>query len=394
MVTETHRGAESVQTAERDVRQLGEATESAGSKVSHFGEAFSKAGSVAAEGLRTAAGVAAAAVGTVAAGIGAAATVGVGYNAQMETYATSFEVMTGSAQKATEIVAELQKQGAATPFDMPQLAETTKLLMNYGMTADDAMKKMSMLGDISQGNADKMTSISTAYGQMSSAGKVQLEDVKQMIEAGFNPLQEISQTTGESMSSLYARISAGTVSVDEITKSMERSTSAGGKYYQSMEKQSQTFTGLVSTLEDNAKQLSGDIFKGISDSLTSKALPEAIDEIGKLQEALDKGGSTAFVDELGKAFGDLSSQIASAAPAVVDSAVQITQSLLTGFQQNLPQIASSAVEIVSSLGAGIVNTLPQMITIGTELVRIRDSLHAVRKAKTSSGSLGSISSRM
>ena len=82
-----------------------------------------------------------------------------------------------------------------------------------------------MLGDISQGSADKMSRIAMAYGQMSSAGKVQLEDVKQMIEAGFNPLQEISESTGESMESLYDRISKGTLSVDEITASMERATS-------------------------------------------------------------------------------------------------------------------------------------------------------------------------
>lgn len=114
--------------------------------------------------------------------IGAGAGAGVNYNAQMETYQTSFEVMTGSAKKAQETVSKLQKMGASTPFEMTDLAETTQLLMNYGFTADDAINRMSMLGDIAQGNADKMNSIATAYGQMSSAGKVSLEDVKQMIE--------------------------------------------------------------------------------------------------------------------------------------------------------------------------------------------------------------------
>ena len=112
--------------------------------------------------------------------------------------------------------------------------------MVSGFSADEAMDKMMMLGDISQGSAEKMSRIATAYGQMSSAGKVSLEDVKQMIEAGFNPLQEISESTGESMASLYDRISKGTISVDEITASM-RATYEGGKYFQSMEKQSQTF---------------------------------------------------------------------------------------------------------------------------------------------------------
>lgn len=199
------------------------------------------------------------------------------YNATMEQYETSFEVMTGSAEMATDTVERLKKIAAETPFEMPQLAETTQLLMNYGFTADEAISQMQMLGDISQGSADKMNRIAMAYGQMSSAGKVQLEDIKQMIEAGFNPLQEISESTGESMESLYDRISAGTMSVDEITASMQRSTSEGGKYFQSMDKQSQTLNGQFSTLKDTVQNKLGNAFSGLTDFLRDTAIPTAID---------------------------------------------------------------------------------------------------------------------
>lgn len=201
------------------------------------------------------------------------ASAGISFNASIEQYQTSFEVMTGSAEKATQITQQLKQIAANTPFELPQLAETTQLLMNYGFTADDAMEKMQMLGDISQGSADKMTRIATAYGQMSSAGKVSLEDVKQMIEAGFNPLQEISKSTGESMASLYDRISDGSLSVDEITASMERSTSAGGKYFQSMDKQSQTLNGKISTLKDTFNEFAGKAMQGLSDVLSNTVIP-------------------------------------------------------------------------------------------------------------------------
>lgn len=201
------------------------------------------------------------------------ASAGISFNASIEQYQTSFEVMTGSAEKAAQITQQLKQIAANTPFELPQLADTTQLLMNYGFTADDAMKKMQMLGDISQGSADKMTRIATAYGQMSSAGKVSLEDVKQMIEAGFNPLQEISKSTGESMASLYDRISDGSLSVDEITASMERSTSAGGKYFQSMDKQSQTLNGKISTLKDTFNEFAGKAMQGLSDVLSNTVIP-------------------------------------------------------------------------------------------------------------------------
>lgn len=201
------------------------------------------------------------------------ASAGISFNASIEQYQTSFEVMTGSAEKAAQITQQLKQIAANTPFELPQLADTTQLLMNYGFTADDAMKKMQMLGDISQGSADKMTRIATAYGQMSSAGKVSLEDVKQMIEAGFNPLQEISKSTGETMASLYDRISDGSLSVDEITASMERSTSAGGKYFQSMDKQSQTLNGKISTLKDTFNEFAGKAMQGLSDVLSNTVIP-------------------------------------------------------------------------------------------------------------------------
>lgn len=264
-------------------------------------------------GLVTAAGKAAKALAGIGTAVGSAAvagaTMGVNYNAQMETFQTSFEVMTGSAEKAQQTVSTLQKMGASTPFEMTDLAETTQLLMNYGFTADDAISRMSMLGDISQGNADKMNSIATAYGQMSSAGKVSLEDVKQMIEAGFNPLQEISQTTGESMASLYDRISKGKISVDEITQSMIRSTSEGGRYFKSMEKQSKTFSGQVSTMKDNFNNMLGTLTKGLSEKLAGTVLPKINDFIGKLTDAFNTGGFSGMFSTLLQSLGPVGEKI-------------------------------------------------------------------------------------
>ena len=97
--------------------------------------------------------VLAAGVAGVTTAMGAGIAAGVKYNASIEQYVTSFEVMTGSAEKAAEIMEELQRIGAETPFETEDIAETTQLLMNYGFTADEAINKMQMLGDISQGSA-------------------------------------------------------------------------------------------------------------------------------------------------------------------------------------------------------------------------------------------------
>ena len=253
---------------------------------------------------------------------------------------------------------------------MPELAETTQLLMNYGFTADDALDKMTMLGDISQGSADKMNRIATAYGQMSSAGKVSLEDVKQMIEAGFNPLQEISESTGESMESLYDRISAGTISVDEITASMQRSTSEGGRYFQSMEKQSQTFSGQMSTLKDNVQGLLGNVTSGIFEKLAQDVLPKINEVLTTVNTAFEEGGFQGVLD----AIGEMS-------PAL-DGVITKIQSFST-FLQNLGISPAAFAGIVAAIG-------PAITVVGTLVRGIGGISTAISGISTAVSGLGGI----
>lgn len=331
---------------------------------SGFNDGVSKIGGIAKKGS----GAALAAVSAVTAALGAGVVAGVKYNASIESYQTSFEVMTGSAEKAAEVIDKLKKVGAETPFELPDLADTTQLLMNYGFSADEAMDSMMMLGDISQGSAEKMSRIATAYGQMSSAGKVSLEDVKQMIEAGFNPLQEISESTGESMASLYDRISKGTISVDEITASMQRATSEGGKYFQSMEKQSQTFSGLISTLKDNAQQLLGEVVKPISDGLTESLLPAAISAIEQLTQGFEENGVSGMIQAAGNIVNGLFTGMMENAPLLISSGMELLNQFLLGIATGVPALITKGFEIVTQLVLGILQNLPQLITQGAAVI--------------------------
>ena len=324
----------------------------------------SKATAAAKAALKGVAGV----VGSVTTAMGTALGMGVKYNAEIETYQTSFEVMTGSAEKAAQTIDTLKKMGAETPFELPDLADTTQLLMNYGFTAEDAIEKMSMLGDISQGSADKMSRIATAYGQMSSAGKVQLEDVKQMIEAGFNPLQEISQSTGESMASLYDRISKGTLSVDEITAAMERSTSAGGKYFQSMEKQSQTFEGQISTMKDNAQQLLGELSSTTSQELTGNLLPTVNNGLSQMMTALQTNGFAGMAKVGGGLIASLLTSVINKLPELANMGLTMISSFLTGLKTNIPTFMTSVTSLVSLLITSLLGMLPQIIQIGFSII--------------------------
>ena len=302
---------------------------------------------------------------------------GINYNATIEQLKTSFEVMTGSAEKAAEVVDRLRVMGAETPFEMVDLASTTQLLMQYGFTADEAIDRMRMLGDIAQGNANAMNSIALGYAQMSSAGKVNLVDIKQMITAGFNPLQEISERTGESMASLYDRISKGTMKVEEITESMRHATSESGKFFQSMEKQSQTLNGQLSTLKDNADQLLGSLTEGLSEGLRTELLPLASNLVAELQTAFDTGGYQGLIDSatgmlpdlLNMMTGELQKAITGLSRWLPQGATQLMKALptaLRGASAVVPEITTALFEVASTVLTDLIGMLPELAPILAE----------------------------
>ena len=192
---------------------------------------------------------------------------GLDYNAQMESYLTNFKVMLGNEQLAAEKLEEIRRMAASTPFSLSDLTEGTQTLLQFGVAADDTTGVLKRLGDISLGNADKLQTLVRAYGKMSSAQKVTLENVNMMIDAGFNPLNQICDATGESMSALYKRISDGKVSFNELEAAVAAATSEGGQFYNGMLEASQTFNGRLSTLKDNVAALTGELTSGLFSAL-------------------------------------------------------------------------------------------------------------------------------
>ena len=233
---------------------------------------------------------------------------GVDYNATMESYLTNFKVMLGSEEAAATKLSEIRKMAASTPFSLDDLTSGTQTLLQFGIAADDTTGVLQRLGDISLGNAEKLQTLTRAYGKMSSAQKVTLENVNMMIDAGFNPLNQICDATGESMSDLYKRISDGKVSFSELEASVEAATSQGGQFYNGMLEASQTFSGRMSTLKDNVSALTGELTSGLFAALGDLVVKlnevvsflDSDEKMAQLKETI--GIATAVVAAAGTAF--------------------------------------------------------------------------------------------
>ena len=282
---------------------------------------------------------------------------GVDYNATMESYLTNFKVMLGSEEAAATKLSEIRKMAASTPFTLDDLTGGTQTLLQFGIAADDTTGVLQRLGDISLGNAEKLQTLTRAYGKMSSAQKVTLENVNMMIDAGFNPLNQICDATGESMSDLYKRISDGKVSFSELEAAVEAATSQGGQFYNGMLEASQTFSGRMSTLKDNVSALTGELTSGLFAALGDLVVKlnevvvsflDSDEKMAQLKETI--GIATAVVAAAGTAFLTYKGYVAAA--TIATKAHELAQAALNAVMAANP--IALVVTALAALAAGLV----------------------------------------
>jgi len=168
---------------------------------------------------------------------------------------TSFRVMIGSAGDYKEVLNDLNQLSIKTPFTPEQVFKSGKALLAFNVEAKDLNKTVTMLGDIAAGTGKDLTELSVIYGQIKSSGRLMGQDLLQLINAGFNPLAEISKETGRSMKDLKKDMEDGNISFEMVEQTFKNATSEGGKFFGMMDEQSKTLPGKLSTLEGNVAEL-------------------------------------------------------------------------------------------------------------------------------------------
>jgi tape measure domain-containing protein len=199
-------------------------------------------------------------LGVLGAGVGIGAIVGLtkgiyDLTAGAEQTRIQFEVMLGSIDKADSLIKDIRQFAAATPFETQDLEKAATTMLGFGIAAEDIMPNIKMLGDVAGGNADKFDRIVYAFSQVSATGRLMGQDLLQLINAGFNPLQTISQKTGISIGQLKKQMEDGLISSQMVAEAFKIETTEGGRFFGMMEKQSQTLSGKMGTLLDNVKML-------------------------------------------------------------------------------------------------------------------------------------------
>jgi tape measure domain-containing protein len=173
---------------------------------------------------------------------------------QVEDATIAFEVLTGSAADGQLLFEQIRKFAAESPITFSGAADAAKTMMSFGVAAKDVEQNLQMLSDATGGNNERFKMLALAFSQTSAAGRLMGQDVLQMINAGFNPLQQISKTTGESLIELKKRMEDGGISSQEVRQAFEDATGAGGLFDGMTDRLAQTVSGKLNIALSDLEQ--------------------------------------------------------------------------------------------------------------------------------------------
>ena len=215
--------------------------------------------------------------------------------AQAESVNVAFSTLVGSEKKAAQMLGQINDFATHSPFGKMDLTQNAQMMLNFGVSTEKVLPLLKQLGDISGGDKQKMSALSLVMGQVSSTGYLMGQDLLQFINAGFNPIQELSTMTGISVDKLKDKMSKGQLTFKNVEQAIAHATGEGGKFNGMMDRQSQTLEGKWSTLMDSVQQGAIDLSQGINTPITevvdmvTKAIPKIFTVLQTLFSAIASG---------------------------------------------------------------------------------------------------------
>lgn len=290
---------------------------------------------------------------------------GVGYNTQLETYQTAFTNMLGSAEKASAFLEQLKSDASRTPFDTDTLVKANQYLLGAGENAEYSRKTILALGDAVKatgGGNDELNRMAQNIQQIANVGKASSMDIKQFAYAGINIYQVLAKYTGKSVQDVKGM----TITYDVLTQALQAAAEEGGLYYDAMNTQSQTMSGRLTTLKDNALQLAGVLTEDLSDAFGG-LISKANDWVVALKNAFEEDGVEGLADKGGEIALEVVSGFSQKIPQLEQQAVLAVQNLAQYLQENMSAIFASGEKLLFALYDGIVAALPQIINAAIDV---------------------------
>ena len=227
-------------------------------------------GKLATSNLAFSAALSVAAAGAVALGAGLAFIKDAsGKAAGMESLVMNFEVLTGSAKKAKDLIKEFRDEAVKSPLNVNDYANAARSFMSYGVAAEKVLPLLKMIGDASLGNSERFGLLNYAMAQVASNKLLKGDDLRQLVAQGFNPLAVIAKKTGRAYGDLLDDMSNHLITFEMVEGALKDVTSAGGRFYGAIEKGSATTEGKIAKLGDTVLGLKVAFGTGFNEGLKS-----------------------------------------------------------------------------------------------------------------------------
>ncbi|MGE5611145.1 MAG: tape measure protein, partial [Bacillota bacterium] len=171
--------------------------------------------------------------------------------ADAEQAKVSFTTMLGSAEAAKALMAQINSFAAATPFQTTELIDASKKLLAFGVSSDQVIPSLRTLGDIAAGLNIPLGDLAEIYGKARVQGRLMAEDINQLTGRGIPVIAEFAKQFGVTEGEVKKLVEQGQIGFPNLQRALVSLTSEGGKFSGLMEAQSQTVSGLWSTLQDS-----------------------------------------------------------------------------------------------------------------------------------------------
>ncbi len=169
---------------------------------------------------------------------------------EVQQLEVAFRTMLGSVSQADELLQQLVRTAAITPFGLEDVANGAKQLLAYGLEAEKVNETLIRLGDIAAGLSVPLNDLVYLYGTTMAQGRLYTQDLNQFTGRGIPMISELAKQFGVAESKVKELVEAGKVGFPEVQKVIESLTDEGGKFGGLMEEQSKTITGQISNIED------------------------------------------------------------------------------------------------------------------------------------------------
>lgn len=172
--------------------------------------------------------------------------------AELEQTTLAFEVMLGSAERAKDMLGDLRKFAAETPFGSRETIDAARQLKAYGIAADQVLPSLRVIGDITAGLGGRTNLSDMAYlfGTLASQGRAFSKDIYQFTNRGVDLLPGLAEQFKVTKAEVMGLVEEGRVGFPEVGKALERLRGPGGQFENLMQRQSKTLAGLVEQAKD------------------------------------------------------------------------------------------------------------------------------------------------